>query len=177
MANKQYLDKGGLEHAWSKIKSWIQTYLSSWKTTNFGTGTYNNTGSIINRGQMNNIGLINNSGTIAVNTLITIIDKSETTVISMDDSQLHMVNDDNRVNVNSSMGIAVLNNTQLYVVNHTTSDICACAIYISAGSSSSAASSEITHNIVAKRIKSNNLAAFGKGTSESAGAFIFWFTP
>ena len=46
MANKQYLDKGGLEHAWSKIKSWIQTYLSSWKTTNFGIGTYSNYGEL-----------------------------------------------------------------------------------------------------------------------------------
>ena len=35
-----------MEHTWAKIKSWIQTYLSSWKTTNFGNGTYNNAGNI-----------------------------------------------------------------------------------------------------------------------------------
>lgn len=31
-----------MEHTWAKIKSWIQTYLGSWKTTNFGSGTYDN---------------------------------------------------------------------------------------------------------------------------------------
>lgn len=50
MASKKYLDKGGLEHAWAKIKSWIQTYLSSWKTTSFGSGTYSNSGSITSSG-------------------------------------------------------------------------------------------------------------------------------
>lgn len=48
MADKNYLDRGGLEHTWAKIKSWIQTYLGSWKTTNFGSGTYSNSGSITN---------------------------------------------------------------------------------------------------------------------------------
>lgn len=52
MASKNYLDRGGLEHTWAKIKSWIQTYLSSWKTTNFGSGTINNTGSISNSGDL-----------------------------------------------------------------------------------------------------------------------------
>lgn len=67
MASKKYLDKGGLEHTWTKIKSWVNTQLagkansshthtysqitdlSSWKTTNFGTGTYSNNGSLIIR--------------------------------------------------------------------------------------------------------------------------------
>lgn len=35
MADKKYLDKGGLAHLWDKIKS----YLTTWKTSNFGTGT------------------------------------------------------------------------------------------------------------------------------------------
>lgn len=39
-----------MEYTWTKIKSWIQEYLSSWKTTNFGTGTYSNTGSFSNNG-------------------------------------------------------------------------------------------------------------------------------
>ena len=71
MANK-YLDQGGVEHLWSKIKSWLSsnyatksalnsglsgkansshthtysqiTNLSTWKTNNFGSGTYNNSG-------------------------------------------------------------------------------------------------------------------------------------
>lgn len=42
MANKQYLDKGGLERVWDRIKS----YLTTWKTTNFGSGTYTNSGSL-----------------------------------------------------------------------------------------------------------------------------------
>ena len=33
---------GGLTHAWSKIKS----YLGTWKTSNFGTGTYSNYGEL-----------------------------------------------------------------------------------------------------------------------------------
>lgn len=59
MADKNYLDRGGLEHTWAKIKSWVNTQLagkanlshthtysqitdlSSWKTTNFGSGTIN----------------------------------------------------------------------------------------------------------------------------------------
>ena len=57
MANK-YLDQGGVEHLWSKIKSWANTQLSgkansshthtysqitnlsTWKTNNFGSGSY-----------------------------------------------------------------------------------------------------------------------------------------
>lgn len=41
-----------MEHTWTKIKSWIQTYLGSWKTTNFGSGTISNTGSISNTGDL-----------------------------------------------------------------------------------------------------------------------------
>ena len=43
MAEKKYLDRGGLEHAWDRIKS----YLTTWKTTNFGSGTYLNSGSLL----------------------------------------------------------------------------------------------------------------------------------
>lgn len=32
-----------MEHTWAKIKSWI----SSWKTTNFGNGSYNNRGGVL----------------------------------------------------------------------------------------------------------------------------------
>ena len=42
MAESKYLDGGGLTHLWSKIKE----YLGTWKTSNFGIGTYNNTGQI-----------------------------------------------------------------------------------------------------------------------------------
>ena len=64
MANSKYLDGGGLQRAWDRIKSWVNTQLagkanashthtysqitdlSTWKTTNFGSGTYSNNGSI-----------------------------------------------------------------------------------------------------------------------------------
>ena len=36
MATGKYLDGGGLAHLWDKIKS----YLTTWKTSNFGAGTY-----------------------------------------------------------------------------------------------------------------------------------------
>lgn len=36
MAESKYLNRGGLEYLWSKVKSWINT----WKQTNFGSGTY-----------------------------------------------------------------------------------------------------------------------------------------
>ena len=36
------LDNNGLTHLWTKFKE----YLASWKTTNFGTGTYSNSGNI-----------------------------------------------------------------------------------------------------------------------------------
>lgn len=36
----KFLDNTGLSHLWSKIKS----YLISWKSENFGSGTYNNRG-------------------------------------------------------------------------------------------------------------------------------------
>lgn len=42
MADKKYLDEGGLTHLWEKIKS----YLETWKTSNFGTGTYSNNGQL-----------------------------------------------------------------------------------------------------------------------------------
>lgn len=35
---KKFLDAGGLGHAWDKIKTW----LASWKTEQFGSGTYEN---------------------------------------------------------------------------------------------------------------------------------------
>lgn len=35
---KKFLDAGGLGHAWEKIKTW----LGSWKTEQFGSGSYNN---------------------------------------------------------------------------------------------------------------------------------------
>lgn len=35
MAESKYLDQGGVQHLWDKIKQ----YLSSWKTSNFGSGT------------------------------------------------------------------------------------------------------------------------------------------
>lgn len=47
MADKKYLDGGGLAHLWDKIKS----YLTTWKTSNFGTGTYSNSGTFSNRGR------------------------------------------------------------------------------------------------------------------------------
>lgn len=37
-----------MEHVWAKIKE----YLSSWKTTSFGSGTINNTGTISNSGDL-----------------------------------------------------------------------------------------------------------------------------
>lgn len=42
------LDNNGLSHLWAKFKE----YLTSWKTTNFGTGTCNNRGSIANSGSI-----------------------------------------------------------------------------------------------------------------------------
>ena len=36
----KFLDNNGLSHLWTKFKE----YLTSWKRTNFGTGTYSNTG-------------------------------------------------------------------------------------------------------------------------------------
>ena len=42
MADKKYLDQGGLTHLWDKIKS----YLTTWKASNFGTGTYSNSGTL-----------------------------------------------------------------------------------------------------------------------------------
>lgn len=74
MANKKYLDNTGLSRMWSRIKSWINaqnyatqsaltsglsgkansshthtysqiTNLSTWKTNNFGSGSYSNSGS------------------------------------------------------------------------------------------------------------------------------------
>lgn len=38
---------GGLTHLWDKIKS----YLETWKTSNFGTGTYINSGTFSNKGR------------------------------------------------------------------------------------------------------------------------------
>ena len=37
---------GGLEHLWAKIKDWLEGWITTWKQTNFGTGTYSNSGSI-----------------------------------------------------------------------------------------------------------------------------------
>lgn len=42
MAESKYLDGGGLQRAWDRIKA----YLTTWKTTNFGSGTYQNFGII-----------------------------------------------------------------------------------------------------------------------------------
>ena len=39
MASKKYLDGGGLEHVWAKIKSYLNTWIADWKTTSFGSGT------------------------------------------------------------------------------------------------------------------------------------------
>lgn len=46
MAESKYLDGGGLTHLWSKIKAYYDAYLVTWKTSNFGTGTYNNSGKL-----------------------------------------------------------------------------------------------------------------------------------
>lgn len=45
---KKFLDGGGLQRVWDKIKE----YLTNWKTSGFGSGTYNNTGSIENAGKI-----------------------------------------------------------------------------------------------------------------------------
>lgn len=42
MAEKKFLDQGGLSRLWDKVKA----YLTSWKTTNFGTGIYSNRGEL-----------------------------------------------------------------------------------------------------------------------------------
>lgn len=33
-----------MQRTWSRIKSYLNTWIASWKTTNFGSGTYNNSG-------------------------------------------------------------------------------------------------------------------------------------
>lgn len=64
MAESKYLDGRGLSRAWTNIKAWVNTQLagksntghthsyssitnlSTWKTNNFGRGTYSNAGSL-----------------------------------------------------------------------------------------------------------------------------------
>lgn len=62
MANKKYLDGGGLEHAWAKIKNWI----SLWKITSFGSGAYNNTGTITVSNNLNVASNVQISGELQV---------------------------------------------------------------------------------------------------------------
>lgn len=33
---------GGLQRTWDRIKTYLNTWISGWKTTNFGSGTYDN---------------------------------------------------------------------------------------------------------------------------------------
>lgn len=42
MADSKYLDGGGLQRVWDRIKSYLNAWISGWKTTNFGSGTYDN---------------------------------------------------------------------------------------------------------------------------------------
>ena len=35
---------GGLQRTWDRIKAYLNTWIASWKTTNFGSGTYSNNG-------------------------------------------------------------------------------------------------------------------------------------
>lgn len=60
MAEKKFLDQGGVSHLWSKIKGYLDD--------RFGTGTYNNTGDITNvGGHIANAGVIMCTGAITVN--------------------------------------------------------------------------------------------------------------
>lgn len=57
---------GGLAHLWDKVKE----YLTNWKTTNFGNGTYNNSGSItVNAGLTLKVEQVKND-TITSNTML-----------------------------------------------------------------------------------------------------------
>ena len=35
-----------MQRTWDRIKAYLNTWISGWKTTNFGSGTYNNNGSL-----------------------------------------------------------------------------------------------------------------------------------
>lgn len=78
----KFLDNSGLSHLWNKIKS----YLTSWKSENFGSGTYDNKGMIeISNGTELRFGSslrfeVKNSSNARLNSVILMLNESNGSV-------------------------------------------------------------------------------------------------
>ena len=98
MANKKYLDNTGLSRMWSRVKSYLSsnyaksshthtysqiTNLSTWKSNNFGSGSYSNSGtlSIITKSKIN----VGNESLISNYDNINWLDISSTNGIKLND--------------------------------------------------------------------------------------------
>ena len=111
---------GGLTHLWGKIKSYYDTYLVTWKTSNFGTGTYKNKGEFELFATTSYLKISTNAHIeLKPSSIVELLDSSN---IELDDGQILLKGYSKLLDykISCRMGIAIIdpeNTTGLRVIN------------------------------------------------------------